>query len=116
MIALPDAFAPDEIVGTLTREYHLPQRLIAASTGASERTVRNWKTTGAVKPRYEQRLADLRDIVLILEDGLTPKGIVQWLRARHRVLDGRTAVEALAAGDYEAVRDAALAYTTGTYV
>jgi hypothetical protein len=93
----------------------MTQGLLASRTGASPRTVRNWeRAAGTIKPRYEQRIADLRDIVLILEDSLTTKGLSQWLKARHRLLGGRTATEALAAGDYEAVRDAALAYASGS--
>lgn len=116
MTTLAEVVQPERVVETLRRDYSLSQDLLAKSTGASVRTVRNWEKTGAIKPRYEARLNDLRDIVLILESGLTPKGVGQWLRARHHALDGRTAWEALAAGDHEAVRDAALAYATGTYL
>jgi hypothetical protein len=59
----------------------------------------------------------LREVMRLLEDTLTPRGVGQWLQARNRVLgDGRRPIEVLATGDVEAVRTAAMAYLEGTYV
>jgi hypothetical protein len=54
--------------------------------------------------------------VLALTDVLTPKGIDQWLRAKHRLLDGERATDALATGNAAAVIDAARAYAEGVYL
>jgi hypothetical protein len=97
-------------------EHGLTQQTIAAATGASERSVRNWLKHTSIGGTHEDRLGDLREIVLALTDVLTPKGIDQWLRAKHRLLDGERATDALATGNAAAVIDAARAYAEGVYL
>lgn len=53
-------------------------------------------------------LAGLRDLVLLLSDSLTPRGVGQWLHARNRLLDGDRPIEALADGRVPDVRRAGL--------
>lgn len=98
------------------RQYGLTQAEIGTATGAKVRAVRNWERTSATRRRTEDRLRDLREIVLLLERTLTPRGVGQWLRARNRVLQGRRPLEALAAGEVAAVREAAEAFVEGSYV
>lgn len=98
------------------RQYGLTQAEIGAATGAKARAVRNWERTSATRRRTEDRLRDLREIVLLLQRTLTSRGVGQWLRARNRVLQGRRPLEALAAGDVPAVREAAEAFVEGSYV
>jgi hypothetical protein len=98
------------------RDYGLTQSAIAKATGATVRSVRNWQETSAIRPRNDERLRDLREIVLILRDTLTPRGVGQWLTARNRLLGGRRPIEVLSEGDAKAVRDAATAYVEGAYV
>ena len=98
------------------RDYGLTQSAIAKATGATIRSVRNWEATSAIRPRNDERLRDLREIVLILRETLTEKGVSQWLRARNRTLNGRRPIELLETGDVNTVRDAAKAYVEGAYV
>jgi hypothetical protein len=98
------------------RQYGLTQAEIGTATGAKARAVRNWQRTSATRRRTEDRLRELQEIVLLLQRTLTPRGVGQWLRARNRVLQGRRPLEALAAGDVEAVREAAEAFVEGSYV
>jgi len=94
----------------------LTQADVARATGASERSVRNWKRTSAIRPEYEERLQDVREIALILQDSLTPRGIGQWFRARNRLLGGRRPLELISQGEVDAVRRAAQAFVDGAYV
>lgn len=96
--------------------FGLTQKVVAEATGATERTVRNWLTTSAIRPQYEERLRELQDIVLVLKETLTPRGVGQWLRAKNRLLDGRRPLEVLAEGHAAAVRAAAESYVEGSYV
>jgi hypothetical protein len=94
----------------------LTQSDLAAATGASERSVRNWKKTSAIRGEYEERLRDVRDVALILQDSLSSRGVGQWLRARNRLLGGRRPLELIAEGDVERVKNAAQAFVDGAYV
>jgi hypothetical protein len=98
------------------RDYGLTQAAIARATGATIRTVRNWQETSAIRPRNDERLRELREIVLLLRETLTPRGVGQWLNARNRLLGGRRPIEMLAEGRSKAVHDAANAYVEGDYV
>lgn len=98
------------------RDYGLTQASIARATGATIRTVRNWQETSAIRPRNDERLRELREIVLLLRETLTPRGVGQWLNARNRLLGRRRPIELLAEGRSKAVRDAANAYVEGAYV
>lgn len=98
------------------RQHGLTQAAIALATGAAERSVRNWERTSAIRPRSEMRLRELQEIVLLLKETLSPRGVGQWLRARNRVLGGRRPIDMIAAGKVEGVRAAAKAYVEGGYV
>ncbi len=56
------------------------------------------------------------EVMQILEDSLTSKGIEQWLRAANRLLDGRRPIDLIDRGDADPVRRAALAFVHGAYV
>jgi len=92
------------------------QKTIACATGANERSVRNWRTTSAIRPVFDERLRDIREIALLLQDSLSRRGIVQWFTARNRQLSARRPVDALRDGDVDAVRRAAISFTEGGYV
>lgn len=94
----------------------LTQRMLAWATGASERSVRNWRSTSAIRPRYDERLREIRDIVLLLDETLTPRGIAQWFGARNRLLSGRKPIDVLHDGDFETVRAAAASFVEGAYL
>ena len=65
------------------------QTTLAWATGANERSVRNWRTTSAIRPKFDERLREVQEIAHLLEDTLTPHGIAQWFTARNRLLGGR---------------------------
>jgi hypothetical protein len=114
-VPLERAVEAADVVHAL-RQLGLTQAAIALATSASARSVRNWQRTSAIRPRAEDRLRELRDIALLLQETLTRRGVGQWLRARNRLLGGRRPLEVLAAGDTRAVREAAAAYVDGAYV
>lgn len=111
---LERAVEATEIVHAL-RAYGVTQSEVGAVTGVSDRAVRGWARS-AVRPQRYDRLAELRDLVVLLSDSLTERGVGQWLHARNRLLDGARPIEALAEGRFEEVRDAAQAFVDGSYV
>lgn len=92
------------------------QRTLAQATGASERSIRNWRTTSAIRPGFDERLRQVQEIALLLEETLTLRGIAQWFTARNRHLGARRPVDALREGDGEVVRQAAVSFVEGGYV
>jgi len=92
------------------------QRTLAKATGANERSIRNWRTTSAIRPGFDERLRQVQEIALLLEDTLTPRGIAQWFTARNRQLGARRPVDALREGDVDAVRRAAVSFAEGGYL
>ena len=113
--SLDRAVEAGEVVLRL-RDFGLTQASIAKATGATVRSVRNWQETSAIRPQNDERLRELREIVLLLRDTLTPRGVGQWLTARNRLLGGRRPLDVMAEGRANAVRDAANAYVEGAYV
>ncbi len=104
------------VVRRLREDYGLTQSIIAKATGASARSVRNWEQTSAIRPHNDERLRDLREVVLILRETLTARGVGQWLTARNRILRGQRPIDLLAEGNTKDVREAATAYVEGAYV
>lgn len=92
------------------------QKALAQMVGASDRSVRNWRTTGSISPLYDDRLRDLADLVALLDGTLTPRGIVQWFGARLRYLGGERPADMLHAGRRDRVREAAEAFVAGSYL
>jgi hypothetical protein len=92
------------------------QKTLAWATGANERSIRNWRTTSAIRPGFDERLREVQEIALLLKDSLTPRGIAQWFTARNRQLGARRPIDALREGDLEAVRQAAVSFAEGGYV
>lgn len=111
---LERAIEAPEIVKAL-RTYGVTQNDVASVTGVTDRAVRGW-TTSDIRPERYDRLADLRDLVLLLSDSLSPRGVGQWLHARNRLLGGGRPFEALHDGRLEEVRQAAQAFIDGAYV
>ncbi len=111
---LDRAVEASEIVGAL-KPFGVTQGDVAAVTHVSDRAVRGWKTSDIHPDRYDL-LAQLRDLVILLSDSLTPRGVGQWLHAKNRLLDGQRPVDLLAEDHYEAVHEAAEAFVDGAYV
>jgi hypothetical protein len=109
------AVEPQEIIGVL-RAFGLSQGDIAVAASVSDRTVRAWKANGHIGRDSEVRLHELRQVVLLLQDSLTPRGVGQWLRAPNRLLAADRPLDALRDGRAEEVRKAAAAFAEGAYV
>ncbi len=113
--ALGRAVEVKDVVEALS-EFKLSQADLATATGASERSVRNWKKTSAIRPEYEERLRGVQEVGLILEESLTPRGVGQWLRARNRMLQGKRPLDMISKGKVDQVIKAAQAFVDGAYV
>lgn len=113
-ITLDRAVEASEIVDAL-KPFGITQVDIATATQVSDRAVRGWRTSDIHPDRYD-RLAQLRDLVLLLSDSLTPRGVGQWLHAKNRLLDGQRPVDLLAEDRYDDVRGAAESFIDGAYV
>jgi hypothetical protein len=111
---LERAVEPHEIVAGL-RRFGVAQRDVAAATRVSDRAGRAWRAGGIHDESYD-RLQDVRDIVLVLADSLTARGVGQWLHARNRLLDGARPTDVLADGRVDDVRQSARSFVDGAYV
>ncbi len=111
---LERAVEPNEIVRAL-KGYGVTQADVADATGVSDRAVRGWKTSAARQEPYD-KLGELRELVLLLSDSLTPRGVGQWMHAKNRLLDGRRPIELLRENHWGDVRRAAQAFVDGSYV
>ena len=111
---LARAVEAGQIVRAL-RRYGFVQKEIGAAVGASDRSVRAWAAAPVISREHYQRLAELRRVVLMLEDDLSPIGVAQWFRSPNRLLGDHRPLEVFAEGS-SAVYDAALAFHEGAYV
>ena len=111
---LERAVEAPEIVRAL-KGYGLTQQEVGAIAGVSDRAVRQWRQAGIKPDRYD-RLAEVREIALMLSDSLSPRGVGQWLHAKSRLLHGKRAIDLLAEGKVDEVRLAAKAFIDGAYV
>jgi len=111
---LERAIEAPEIVRAL-RTYGVTQNDVASVAGVTDRAVRGWVTSDIRPDRYD-RLADLRDLVILLSDSLSARGVGQWLHARNRLLGGSRPLEVLHEGRLDEVRRAAQAFIDGAYV
>ncbi len=114
-LQLEAAVEPNELVDVLRHYGGLTQRDIAQAAGVSDRTVYAWREGTAARTATYDRLAELREIVLILRDSLTPRGVGQWMRARNRSLTERRPLDVVLQ-DPAAVRAAAQAFAAGDYL
>lgn len=112
---LERAIEAEEIIAVL-RTYGFTQGDIATAVGVTDRAVRDWQHDKPLRRGNEERLQALRQIVLLLDDSLSRRGVGQWFRAHNRLLGGRRPLDVLAENDYEAVRQAAAAFADGAYV
>jgi hypothetical protein len=92
----------------------LPARVISEATGANRRTVERWRA-GASPRRmlFRVRLDDLAAVLEILGPRMGPRARQAWLTGRSAHLGWRRPVELLAAGEFDRVRGAALAFSAG---
>jgi len=111
---LANAIEAPEIVRAL-KPYGLTQSRIAEVVKVSPRAIRNWETS-APRPDNYDRLAALRDLVALLSDSLSPRGVGQWLLATNRSLLGARPIEELASGNFAAVSNAARSFVDGAYL
>lgn len=69
---LERAVEAPEIVRAL-RRYGITRGEVGAVTGVSGRAVRGWQRSSIRRERYD-RLAELRDLVALRSDSLSPRG------------------------------------------
>lgn len=112
VMTLDQAVEASEIVDGLKR-FGVTQAEVAAVAHVSVRGARGWQSV--IRTDNYDRLAELRDIVLLLSDSLSPRGVAQWLRARNRLLDRERPIDVLAAGGVKRVHSAAEAFIDGCY-
>jgi hypothetical protein len=92
----------------------LPTRVVSEATGANRRTVERWRAgIGPRRAEYRIKLADLAAILEILGGQMGPGAWQGWLTGRSAHLGWERPVELLAAGEFDRVRGAALAYAAG---
>lgn len=112
---LKRAVAANDVVRALGH-VGFTQKQIANAAGATDRSVRNWAASGAIRPVFDERLRELSEITLLLSDTLTPRGVTQWLSARNLLLGGARPIDLIARGEIDRVRGAAESYLEGDYV
>jgi hypothetical protein len=92
----------------------LPARVVSQATGANPRTVERWRAgVGPRRALYRLRLDDLAAVLEILGPALGARARQEWLTGRSAHLGWQRPVDMLAAGEFERVRGAALAYANG---
>lgn len=114
MPTLDRAVEAPEIVSAL-KNYGVTQIEVARVTHVTPRAVRGWRTNGIRDDKLDQ-LVQFRDLVLLLSDSLTQRGVGQWLHAKNRLLGGRRPIDLLVEGHYDEVRGAAESFIDGAYV
>jgi hypothetical protein len=92
----------------------LPARIVSEATGANQRTVERWRAgTPPRRSVYRVRLEDLAAVLEMLGPNIGPRARQAWLTARSAHLGWERPIDLLAAGEFEAVRGAAVAYAAG---
>jgi len=92
----------------------LPSRLVSDVTGAAIRSVERWRAGVAPRRRtYVRRLDDLSTVLELLGPSMTDRGKGAWLTSPSAFLGRQRPADALAAGQFERVRNAARAYASG---
>lgn len=110
------AVEADEII-VAVRRYGVRQRDIATVAHVTDRAVNDWARSRRVaRDESYDRLIEIRDLVILLKDSLSDRGVSQWLRARNRLLEGRRPLDVLAERGFEEVRVAAQAFVDGVYL
>jgi len=109
------AVAANEVVSAL-ETIGYTQKEIARAAGASDRSVRNWAATGAIRPQFNDRIRELFQLSLLLSDTATWRGVTQWMSARNMLLDNERPIDLIARGRADEVRAAVESFLAGDYV
>jgi hypothetical protein len=92
----------------------LPARVISEATGANIRTAERWRAGASPRRHaYRVRLDDLSAVLELLGRAISPRARQAWLTSRSAYLGWQRPVDLLAAGEFDRVRGAALAYAAG---
>lgn len=92
----------------------LPARVVSEATGANIRTVERWRSgSGPRRHEFRVRLDDLAAVLELLGSRIAPRAQQAWLTGRSAHLGWQRPIDLLAAGEFERVRGAALAYAAG---
>jgi hypothetical protein len=111
---LQQAVEAAEIVEGLS-DFGFTKDTIAKAINVSSRAMRDWRIA-IIRPANYDRLQEFRDLVVLLTDSLTARGVVQWLQAKNRYLGGERPVDVMGNDQYERVLEAARAFVEGTYL
>ncbi|WP_422390178.1 hypothetical protein [Arthrobacter sp. N1] len=113
---LRSAVEASDFVAAL-KEYGVSQADIATVVKVDPKTVYSWKARIS-RPRVKTytRLDGLREVVGVLSDSLSTRGVGQWLHAPSRLLESKRPLDALREGKQEAVLQAARSFVDGSYV
>lgn len=109
------AAAANEIVSAL-ETIGFTQKQIARAAGATDRSVRNWAKTGAIRADFNERIRELFEISLLLSDTLSGRGVTQWVSAKNVLLDDQRPIDLIHEDLGNRVRAAVDAYLEGSYV
>ncbi len=109
------AVAANEIVDAL-ETIGYTQKQIAHAAGASDRSVRNWAKSGAIRADFNDRIRELFEISLLLSDSLTGRGVTQWVSAKNVLLNNQRPIDLIPKDQSDLVRGAVEAYLDGSYV
>lgn len=99
------------------RRYGITPAEVDTVTGVLDRAVRKRQRPSIDPAPYDRRArAELRDLVALLSDSLSPRGVGQWMYARNRLLKAERPIDLLSAGRFDEVRLAARSFIEGSYV
>jgi hypothetical protein len=89
---------------------------VASMLNVDRTRVLNWKRGKPAMIDFSEAhwLEKLRELVRLLRETLTRKGVCQWVHTQHRMLQGRRPID-LFSGQPNKVREAAEAFVGGTY-
>ena len=92
----------------------LPARVISEATGATVRSAQRWRAGVAPRRRaYRVRLDEAAATLELLGPGMSAGARQAWMTGQSAYLGWRRPVDLLAAGEFDRVRGAALAYAAG---
>jgi len=111
VLALQLAVGSDEVVRALA-DLGVAGADIARAMGSSARSSSVHEAARA----DEARLRELAEIVLLLAETLTTRGVGQWLHARNRLLGNACPLDLIAEGDAARAREAAASFVDGAVV
>lgn len=82
------------------RTYDFTQADIVTAVEVTDRAVHDWLHEKPLRRGNEERLQAIRQIVLLLDDSLSGRGVGRWFRAHNRLFGARRHLDVLAEGRF----------------